>query len=125
MKVIDSYVIKDLEFLQTRIFATHYRADFAHLLSKNPEKSFDFRLVHEVFLVSCIVNRLCHPGGYKSQQLCHCTIGDIWWGPVESGRSRRKQTILRGESRRSFEPKRTIFEPKRTIFTKADDPNFD
>ena len=49
---------------------------------KNPEKSFDFRLVHEVLLVDCIVNRLCHPGGYKSQQLCHCTIGDIWWHTV-------------------------------------------
>ena len=43
-------------------------------------------------------------------------------GPDESGRSLRKQTILRDESRRSFEPKRTIFWLKADDLMKADDP---
>ena len=46
----------------------------------------------------------------------------IFLGPVESGRSLRKQTILRDESRRSFEPKRTIFWLKADDLMKADDP---
>ena len=50
-------------------------------------------------------------------------------GPVESRRSRRKQTILGtkaddllSQSRRSFEPKQTIFWAKTDDLTKADDP---
>ena len=46
-------------------------------------------------------------------------------GPDESGRSLRKQTILRDESRRSFEPKRTIFWLKADDLMKADDPILD
>ena len=49
----------------------------------------------------------------------------IFWGPDESGRSLRKQTILRDESRRSFEPKRTIFWLKADDLMKADDPILD
>ena len=40
-------------------------------------------------------------------------------GPGESGRSRRKQTILRSKNRRSFEPKRTILWMKADDLTKA------
>ena len=60
-----------------------------------------------------------------------------WSGPVESGRSRRKQTILRGESRRYFSQsgrsrrKQTIListksrrlKADRFLCIKADDPN--
>ena len=46
----------------------------------------------------------------------------IFLGPVESGRSLRKQTILRDESRRSCEPKRTIFWWEADDLMKADDP---
>ena len=45
----------------------------------------------------------------------------IIWGPDESGRSLRKQTIVRDGSRRSFEPKRTIFWLKAVDLRKADD----
>ena len=52
-------------------------------------------------------------------------LKNVFLGPDESGRSLRKQTILRDESRRSFEPKRTIFWLKADDLMKADDPILD
>ena len=70
--------------------------------------------------VDCVFLRVVK--GLPSTQLNQRPLST---GPDESGRSLRKQTILRDESRRSFEPKRTIFWLKADDLMKADDPILD